>query len=214
MTASISRLNVAAYGNDPANWRTSPKTPGAPLPTGGIAPVIVTQPTNTSGIEGQSASFSLAATGSALGYIWTFNGKALGAASAATDMTSAEMVAVPELRDVILRALDEAAAVARACGIALADSEKRAIFDKLTSVGGGGTGASKSSMATDIALKRRTEIDTIHGSVSHLGREKGVQTPTIDTMIAIVKGLEAKYALAAGKPEQGRSALRPVRTSE
>ena len=139
---------------------------------------------------------------------------ALGAASAATDMTSAEMVAVPELRDVILRALDEAAAVARACGIALADSEKRAIFDRLTSTGGGGTGASKSSMATDIALKRRTEIDTIHGSVSHLGREKGVQTPTIDAMIAIVKGLEAKYTLAAGKPEQGRSALRPVRTSE
>lgn len=129
---------------------------------------------------------------------------ALGAASAATDMSSAEMVAVPELREVILRALDEAAAVARACGIALADSEKRAIFDRLTSVGGGGTGASKSSMAADIALKRSTEIDTIHGSVSRLGREKGVPTPTIDAMIAIVKGLEAKYTLPAGKPEQGR----------
>ena len=119
---------------------------------------------------------------------------ALGAASAATDMTSAAMVAVPELRQVILRALDETAAVARACGIALSDAEKHAIFDKLTSTGGGGTGASKSSMATDIALKRRTEIDTIHGSVSRLGREKGVPTPTIDTMIAIVKGLEAKYS--------------------
>ena len=43
---------------------------------------------------------------------------ALGAVSAATDMTSAEMVAIPELRTVILRALDETAAVARACGIA------------------------------------------------------------------------------------------------
>ena len=124
---------------------------------------------------------------------------ALGAVSAATDMTSAEMVAVPELREVILRALDEAAAVARACGIALADSEKRAIFDKLTSTGGGGTGASKSSMAVDIALKRRPEIDTIHGSVSRLGREKGVPTPTIDTMIAIVKGLESKYSSPAGQ---------------
>jgi ketopantoate reductase len=59
-------------------------------------------------------------------------------------------------------------------------------------------------MAADIVLKRRTEIDTIHGSVSRLGREKGVPTPTIDAMIAIVKGLEAKYALPAGKPEQGR----------
>lgn len=125
---------------------------------------------------------------------------ALGAISAATDMTSAEMVAIPELRDVILRALDEAAAVARACGIALGDDEKRAIFDKLTTVGGGGTGASKSSMAADVVHRRRTEIDTIHGSVSRLGREHGVPTPTIDTMIAVVKGLESRYT----KPAAGR----------
>ena len=122
---------------------------------------------------------------------------ALGAVSAATDMTSAEMVAIPELRAVILRALDETAAVARACGIVLTEEEKRAIFDKLTTVGGGGTGASKSSMAADIALKRKTEIDTIHGSVSRLGREKEVPTPTIDTMIAVVKGLESRYTKPA-----------------
>jgi 2-dehydropantoate 2-reductase len=134
---------------------------------------------------------------------------ALGAFSAATDMTSAEMVAIPELRAVILRALDETAAVARACGIALGNDEKRAIFDKLTTVGGGGTGASKSSMATDIAHRRKTEIDTIHGAVSRLGREKGVPTPTIDTAIAIVKALEAKYSPpgrdAARRGETGRT---------
>jgi 2-dehydropantoate 2-reductase len=127
---------------------------------------------------------------------------ALGAASAATDMTSAEMVSVPELRKVILRALEETAAVARACGVDLADSDKRAIFDKLTSVSAGGTGASKSSMAADIALKRRTEIDTIHGAVSRLGREKGVPTPTIDAMIGIVKALEAKYSRLVGQLER------------
>jgi 2-dehydropantoate 2-reductase len=129
---------------------------------------------------------------------------ALGAVSAATDMTSAEMVAIPELREAILRALDETAAVARACGIPLGDTEKRAIFDKLTNTGRGGTGASKSSMATDIAHKRKTEIDIIHGSVSRLGREKDVPTPTIDTMIAIVKGLESKYAMPAGRQDQDR----------
>ena len=129
---------------------------------------------------------------------------ALGAASAATDMTSAEMVAIPELRAAILRALDETAAVARACGIVLSDDEKHAIFDRLTRVDGGGTGASKSSMATDIALKRRTEIDTIHGAVARLGREKGVPTPTIDTLIAIVKGLEAKYSAPTAGPDPGQ----------
>jgi 2-dehydropantoate 2-reductase len=126
---------------------------------------------------------------------------ALGALSAATDMTSADMVAIPELREVILRALDETATVARACGIALGDDEKRAIFDKLTTVGGGGTGASKSSMAADIVLRRKTEIDTIHGSVSRLGREKGIPTPTIDAMIAVVKGLESRYTKPAVSPD-------------
>jgi len=79
--ASLGRIDVAAYGNDPANWRTSPKTPGAPLPTGGVAPAITVQPVNVAGIEGQSASFSLTATGSSLGYIWTFNGKPISGAS-------------------------------------------------------------------------------------------------------------------------------------
>ncbi len=79
--ASIGRIDVAAYGNDPANWRTSPRTPGSPLPTGGIPPAIVTQPTNYVGIEGQSAVFRLTATGSGLGYIWTFNGRPIAGAS-------------------------------------------------------------------------------------------------------------------------------------
>jgi 2-dehydropantoate 2-reductase len=52
-------------------------------------------------------------------------------------------------------------------------------------------------MAADIAQRRRTEIDTIHGAVARLGREHGVPTPTIDTMIAMVKGLESRY-LPAG----------------
>jgi 2-dehydropantoate 2-reductase len=114
-------------------------------------------------------------------------------------MTSAEMVAIPELRTAILRGLDEAAAVARACGVELTEVERRAIFDKLTTVGGGGTGASKSSMAADIVLRRRTEIDTIHGSVARLGREKGVPTPTIDALIGVVKALESKYAPRTGE---------------
>lgn len=124
---------------------------------------------------------------------------ALGAVSASTDLTSAQIVAIPELRAVVLRALDETAAVARACGMPLGATETRTIFDKLTAVGDGGTGASKSSMALDIANRRPTEIDTIHGAVARLGRERGVPTPTIDAMVGIVKGLESHYANPAGR---------------
>ena len=79
--AALGRVNSGTYGDDATNWRTAPKTPGAPLPSGDIPPAIVTQPADTSGIEGQSATISVAATGSALGYIWTFNGEVFSAPS-------------------------------------------------------------------------------------------------------------------------------------
>ena len=118
---------------------------------------------------------------------------ALGAFSAATNMTSAEMVAVPALRAMVLRALEETAAVAAASGVILDENEKLAIFDKLTSVEQGGTGNSRSSMAVDIERNRRTEIDTIHGAVVNRGRELGVPTPTLETMVAVIKAMESKY---------------------
>ena len=117
----------------------------------------------------------------------------LGAISAATDLTSARIMAIPELRAVVLRAVEEAAAVAGACGIELSEAEKHEVLGRITDTSGGGTGSSKSSMAADVAQRRRTEIDTIHGAVARLGREYGVPTPTIDVMVGIVKGLESHY---------------------
>jgi 2-dehydropantoate 2-reductase len=119
--------------------------------------------------------------------------RGLGAISAATDLAFAEIMAIPELRSVVLRAVGETAAVARACGIGLSDAEQHEVLDKITSASGGGTGTSKSSMAADVGPRRKTEIDTIHGAVVRLGREQGVRTLTIDLMVGIVKGLESHY---------------------
>lgn len=116
----------------------------------------------------------------------------LSATSGTTDLTSAEMVAVPELAATIQRAVDEAHAVATACGVDIPAGEKSEILDKLTSTTAG-TGASKSSLCTDLRHRRPTEIDRIYGTVSKLGVEHGVPTPTLDTLIAIVKGLESGY---------------------
>ncbi len=100
---------------------------------------------------------------------------------------------MPELRATVLRAVAEAAAVARAEGFDFDDAEAQEVLLRLTDATGGGTGTARSSLCADLAHRRRTEVDTIYGTVAARGREHGVPTPTIDTLIGIVKGLESKY---------------------
>lgn len=118
---------------------------------------------------------------------------ALGAISAVTDFRSFEIMRVPELKEIVFRTVDEAAAVAKAEGIALDVEEAREVLMKLVDTSGGGTGTSKSSMREDIIRRRPTEIDTIHGAVARLARKHGIATPTIDAMVALVKGLQSQY---------------------
>jgi 2-dehydropantoate 2-reductase len=118
---------------------------------------------------------------------------ALGAISAVTDLRSFEIMRIPELQEMVFRAIDEAAAVAKAEGVALDVGEAREVLMKLVDTSGGGTGASKSSMREDIIRKRRTEIDTIHGAVARLARLHKVPAPTIDAMVAMVKGVQSTY---------------------
>jgi 2-dehydropantoate 2-reductase len=118
---------------------------------------------------------------------------ALGAISAVTDLRSFEIMRIPELQEIVFRAVDEAAAVAKAEGVALDVAEAREVLMKLVDTSGGGTGASKSSMREDIIRKRRTEIDTIHGAVARLARQHKVAAPTIDAMVAMVKGVQSVY---------------------
>jgi 2-dehydropantoate 2-reductase len=118
---------------------------------------------------------------------------ALGAVSAVTDLRSFEIMRVPDLQAIVFRSVDEAAAVAKAEGVALDVTEAREVLMKLVDTKGGGTGTSKSSMREDIVRRRPTEIDTIHGAVAALARKHGLATPTIDAMVALVKGLQSQY---------------------
>jgi len=117
----------------------------------------------------------------------------LSAISGVTDLRSMDIIAVPELQVVVFRAVDEAAAVARAEGIDLDTGEAREVLLRLVDPAGGGTGTSKSSLNADLANRRPTEVDYIYGTVARLGRRHGVATPTLDALIGLVKGLESKY---------------------
>ena len=49
------------------------------------------------------------------------------------------------------------------------------------------------STAQDVLAKKQTEIDTINGAVSRLGRKYGVPTPYCDCMTMLIKLIQANY---------------------
>lgn len=116
---------------------------------------------------------------------------ALSAASGATNLSSQEMMAIPELGAVCIGAMEEAALVAAAEGIPLSEADKREILAPLVSPDG--TGASKSSLCADLLNERPTEIDTIAGAVVRLGQAHAIPTPINQTLVAVIKGKEAHY---------------------
>jgi 2-dehydropantoate 2-reductase len=114
------------------------------------------------------------------------------ATSALAGLNVSDALAIPELLQVALEAVDEAAAVGRAAGIDLDASETRELLSRIT--GEGGTSENRSSMCVDILKKRRTEIDYINGAVVQLGKTYGIPTPVNKTLVAVVKGLERSFA--------------------
>jgi hypothetical protein len=87
---SLQRINVGTYGNDPGNWVAAARTPGAAY-GGGVAPVVTTQPTNTTIVAFNNASFTVAASGANLSYQWRFNGNTIvGGTNATLTLTNVQ----------------------------------------------------------------------------------------------------------------------------
>ncbi|MFB6127328.1 MAG: ketopantoate reductase family protein [Halolamina sp.] len=84
------------------------------------------------------------------------------------------------------RAAAETARVARAEGVDLAAEDAEAAVGDVAA----DTAANSSSMRQDVAAGRRTEIEAIAGEVVARGRARGVATPTVETLLEVVRAWE------------------------
>ena len=85
----------------------------------------------------------------------------------------------------------EAVAVAAGEGLVFDAEEKIAQVRAVCEKSPGGV----TSICADLRDGRRTEVDTISGSVMRASRRNGVPAPTHEAMVALVHALEAKAAL-------------------
>ncbi len=119
---------------------------------------------------------------------------AYNAICALADAPYGRMVSMPEVRAVMVEAVDEVVAVANAKGIGLSsDIAERAIRLAETMP------ETRSSTAQDLARGRPTEIDHLNGHVVTEGERFGIATPVNRTLHALIKLLE-QTRLAAPPP--------------
>jgi 2-dehydropantoate 2-reductase len=106
--------------------------------------------------------------------------------SAATSLTRQPIGPVcsdPDARWVLAQAVGEAAAVGRACGVALAEDIEQRVLGFLAS----GPANGKSSQLVDLERGRRLELEWLSGTVARLGREHGIPTPIHRAVYAALK---------------------------
>ncbi len=115
----------------------------------------------------------------------------LSAASGIANLKIREVMAVPEMRETVLAAIDEAVSVGQAEGVSIDGAEAREILGKI--VGEGGSSENKASLCIDLQNNRATEIDFINGAIARLGKSYGIATPVNRTLVAAVKALESRY---------------------
>ena len=107
--------------------------------------------------------------------------------SALTHATLDVLCTDPGTRAVARAMMVEAQEIAEALDVKFPISADRRLD------GGAAVGAHRTSMLQDLDLGRPMEIDALVTSVQELGQITGIPTPTIDTVLALIK-LRAKVA--------------------
>ena len=101
--------------------------------------------------------------------------------SALTHTTLDVLCTDPGTRNVVRNMMIEAQQIAEKLGVKFPIDVERRID------GGAAVGAHRTSMLQDLDAARPMEIDALIGSVQELGRVTDTPTPTIDTILALIK---------------------------
>jgi 2-dehydropantoate 2-reductase len=109
----------------------------------------------------------------------------------------------PEGQALYRMLIGEAAAVGRACGVALPANAEAIALGTLMS----GPPSATSSLQRDFAARRRVELDHLAGAVVRRARERNVPTPGFDALYAVLK-LQALAFGGLGAGQVGTLAAR------
>ncbi len=108
------------------------------------------------------------------------------------------IAANPRTREVVLIAIEETLAVARAEGVRMPEGD---VIQAALELADAMSGA-LSSTAQDIARGKRTEIDSLNGYVARRGEQRCVPAPVNQTLHALVKLLEDLHKPALSPPSK------------
>ncbi|MCX5905367.1 MAG: 2-dehydropantoate 2-reductase [Proteobacteria bacterium] len=93
---------------------------------------------------------------------------------------------IPDLCEIMSRAVEEGAAIARSAGITLPYSDQVAKVMEVCEA----TAGNRSSMLQDIEAGRKTEINYLNGALVRYGKETGVAAPVNSFLTHLVQALE------------------------
>lgn len=119
---------------------------------------------------------------------------ATGAISGVTGLTYGDLYQIPEVGNVAMKAVQEAINVAKANGIQLSIENPEAAWLLAKE---GLSNDFKTSMLQSIERNAPTEIDFINGAVVRWGEKVSIETPYNCTLVACVKGIEARISQQA-----------------
>lgn len=139
----------------------------------------------------KDAGFDVQSSHNIQGVVWTKTlvNCGINPVGALTGLTNGEVYKNQQLRGLVIRLVEEASKIVSALGIELTteDPVRYALGTAKA------TGENVNSMLQDLRAHKRTEIDSITGEIIRLGKELGIETPSNESVYALVKAIESQY---------------------